>query len=117
MWLRNVWLILTITAIISINSNSQVQSKSISESKIKDQIERKIEIGSRVRNMENITSTTLKALKYDGIEIDSLWFGDIMANSVRNFLPFSYVNKKCTSDGKLFADNLKNQTQWAVQSK
>lgn len=44
-------------------------------------------------------------------------FGDIMANSMNKFVPFSNVNENCTRDGQNFMESLNNQTLWAVQSK
>jgi len=44
-----------------------------------------------------------------------LYFGDIMANALKDFVPFSYVNEKCTRDGQLFVMEFNNQSQWAVK--
>lgn len=38
-----------------------------------------------------------------------------MANALKGFVPFSYINEKCTRDGQLFVMEFNNQTQWAVK--
>lgn len=46
----------------------------------------------------------------------NVFFGDILANALREFVIFSNTNEKCTEDGQHYATEFNNQTLWAVQS-
>lgn len=48
--------------------------------------------------------------------IPNLFFGDVLANKLREFIVFSNINEKCTKDGQHFVTEFNNQTLWAVQS-
>jgi len=44
------------------------------------------------------------------------FFGDVLANKLREFIIFSNINEKCTKDGQNFVTEFNKQTLWAVQS-
>ncbi|VVC33309.1 Nose resistant-to-fluoxetine protein, N-terminal,Acyltransferase 3 [Cinara cedri] len=44
-----------------------------------------------------------------------LLYGDIIANSMNNFFPFSNINQNCTKDGQQYMTDLKNRKLWAVK--
>jgi len=113
MWFEYIWIALTAITIISNKSVSHAQSQNTSESKIKNLRNDYVQKEHGTPNTENLTRVINDENK---INTQTL-FGDIIANSMNNFLPFSNVNENCTRDGQQFMNALNNQTLWAVKSK
>lgn len=113
MWFEYIWITLTAIAVISNKSISHAQSQNTSEYIIKNLRNDYVQKEHGTPNTENLTQ-----IINDGNKINTqTLFGDIIANSMNKFLPFSNVNKNCTRDGQLFMNDLNNQTLWAVKSK
>jgi len=113
MWFEYIWLALTAIAVISNKSVSHAQSQNTSESKIQKLRNDYVQKEYGTPNTENPTQSI-----NDGNKINTqTLFGDIIANSMKKFLPFSNVNENCTRDGQQFMNGLNNQTLWAVKSK
>jgi len=113
MWFEYIWIALTAIAAISNKSVSHAQSQNNSESKIQNLRNDYVQKEYGTPNTENLTRSMNDESK---INTQTL-FGDIIANSMNNFLPFSNVNENCTRDGQQFMNGLNNQTSWAVKSK
>lgn len=68
----------------------------------------------------NVTQNTENNLQLENDNITmyshQMLFGDIMANAMNDFVPFSNVNKNCTRDGLQFMRSVYNQTEWAIKS-
>lgn len=111
MWFEYIWIALTAITIISNKSVSHAQSQNTSESKIKNLRNDYVQKEHGTPNTENLTRVINDENK---INTQTL-FGDIIANSMNNFLPFSNVNENCTRDGQQFMNALNNQTLWAVK--
>lgn len=113
MWFEYIWITLTAIAVISNKSISHAQGHNTSESIIKNLRNDYVQKEHGTLNTENLTQ-----IINDGHKINTqTLFGDIIANSMNKFLPFSNVNENCTRDGELFMNDLNNQTLWAVKSK
>ncbi|KAL4091363.1 hypothetical protein QTP88_026065 [Uroleucon formosanum] len=111
MWFEYIWITLTAIAVISNKSISHAQSQNTSEYIIKNLRNDYVQKEHGTPNTENLTQ-----IINDGNKINTqTLFGDIIANSMNKFLPFSNVNKNCTRDGQLFMNDLNNQTLWAVK--
>ncbi|KAE9539481.1 hypothetical protein AGLY_004733 [Aphis glycines] len=112
MWFEYIWTTLTAVAVITSNSVSHAQSQNTSESKITRHLGNDI-----VHNEHDILNTrNITQIIDNGNKINTqTLFGDIIANSMKNFIPFSNVNEKCTKDGQHFVNDLNNQTLWAVK--
>lgn len=113
MWFEYIWITLTAIAVISNNSVSNAQSQNTNESYITNHSNDKIQKLHDTPYTENITQIINNGNK---INTQTL-FGDIIAKSMNNFLPFSDVNENCTRDGQQYMNSLNNQTLWAVKSK
>lgn len=90
MWLSTILITITLKAVISNNIEH--------ESSIQNAL--KIQHNNTYQNQINL----------------QMLFGDIIANSMRQFLPFSNDNYNCTRDGLLFMEGLNNQSIWSIQS-
>jgi len=114
MWFEYVWIALTAIAVISNNSVSHAQSQNTSESTVihlnNEQVKKEYVLTPNTEKISRVINNGNK------INTQTL-FGDIIANSMKNFLPFSNVNENCTRDGQQFKNALNNQTLWAVKSK
>lgn len=115
MWLKYVyiWITLTAIAVISNINVSHAQIQNTNKSQISHLENEKVRKEHDISNTENITQIINNGNK---INTETL-FGDVIANSMKNFLPFSNVNENCTRDGQLFVNGLNNQALWAVKSK
>ncbi|KAL5233121.1 hypothetical protein ACI65C_000531 [Semiaphis heraclei] len=111
MWFEYIWITLTAIAVISNNSVSNAQSQNTNESYITNHSNDKIQKLHDTPYTENITQIINNGNK---INTQTL-FGDIIAKSMNNFLPFSDVNENCTRDGQQYMNSLNNQTLWAVK--
>ncbi|XP_025190645.1 nose resistant to fluoxetine protein 6-like [Melanaphis sacchari] len=111
MWFECIWIALIAIAIITNNSVSHAQSQNTSEFNITHPENDKVQREYKTLNTKNITKVIDNGNKINTQTI----FGDIIANSMKNFLPFSNVNENCTKDGQHFVNNLNNQTLWAVK--
>jgi len=113
MWFEYIWTTLTAVAVITSNSVSYAQSQNTSESKITRHLGNDIVHNEHdILNTRNITQIIDNGNKTNTQTL----FGDIIANSMKNFIPFSNVNENCTKDGQHFVNDLNNQTPWAVKS-
>lgn len=108
MWSENLWILLAIAAI-----TNQILAQDQSENTDKYQENKSIE-NKWPYNLENITKFLINASNMNSSQI---LFEDMLANSMRNFIPFSYVNKNCIRDGLQYIAGLNNQSRWAIQSK
>jgi len=115
MWLEYIWITLTAIVVITNNSVSHAQSHNASESKITRHLGNYVvqKDHDDTLNTKNITPIIDNE---NTINTQTL-FGDIIANSMKNFLPFSNANDNCTKDGQHYVNDLNNQTLWAVKSK
>ncbi|XP_060875360.1 nose resistant to fluoxetine protein 6-like [Metopolophium dirhodum] len=111
MWFEYIWIALTAITVISNKSVSHAQSQNTSESIIKNTRNDYVQKEHDTPNTEDLTRVVNDRNK---INTQTL-FGDIIANSMNNFLPFSNVNENCTRDGQQFMNALNNQTLWAVK--
>ncbi|XP_026804539.1 nose resistant to fluoxetine protein 6-like [Rhopalosiphum maidis] len=113
MWLEYIWIALTATVVITNKSVSHAQSHNASESKTTRHLGNDVvqKLHDDTLNTKNITPIIDNENK---INTKTL-FGDIIANSMNNFLPFSNANENCTKDGRHFVNDLNNQTLWAVK--
>lgn len=93
--------IFIITVIISVISSTGV-SQSLTQNNSKSEVKK-----------EEIQKYETQNIKLDS----NIFFGDIFANSMRDFIPFSDGNANCTRDGRYFITEFNNQNTWAVKSK
>lgn len=111
MFSKNIWSAFTIIATISSHIIlCQSQSQNISEADHNQEIKIILKQNKKEQNIDFIN--------YNSSQINShRLFGDIIADTMKVFVPFSSNNEKCNSDGRRFIEELINQTIWAVQSK
>jgi len=104
---KKIWITIIVINILLSSRVCQTQFQNITESFTKNKEK------NATQNAEYITN-----FSYNSSILNShIFFGDILANSLKDFVPFSDVNKKCTKDGQHFVKEFNNQTIWAVQSK
>jgi len=71
-----------------------------------------------VQKDQNFTQKTEYTTSQNNSQISSReFFGDIFADCMKDFVPFSNTNTNCTKDGKVFIEEFHNQSIWAVKSK
>ncbi|XP_022165577.1 nose resistant to fluoxetine protein 6-like isoform X2 [Myzus persicae] len=114
MWFEYIWIALTAIAVISNNSVSHAQSQNTSESQITNLRNDEVQKVQKLHDISNTKHITQIINNGNKINTETL-FGDIIANSMNNFLPFSNVNANCTRDGQQYMNGLNNQTLWAVK--
>lgn len=103
---KNVWITVIVINILLSSRVCQTQFQNISE------------LITKNKEKNTTQNTYITHFSYNGSKLNShIFFGDILANSLKDFVPFSNVNKKCTKDGQYFVKEFNNQTIWAVQSK
>lgn len=108
MWLLNTWItIATIIIAISSSCTCQIEFQN-------NNTNGKVQTASY--NKQNTKNST-NVLNNNNVFNSQVLLGDIIANTMKRFLPFSNVNKNCTRDGRQYMIGLNNQIIWAVQSK
>ncbi|XP_025406644.1 nose resistant to fluoxetine protein 6-like isoform X2 [Sipha flava] len=105
MWSEYFWITTVIVILFFVGSSHAQFSKNNNEPNA----------GKKTNDTQNMENNL--QLKNDNITMYShrMLFGNIMANSMNDFVPFSNVNKNCTRDGLQFMRSLNNQTQWAIK--
>lgn len=116
MWLEKIWITIATIVAISINNALQAQFQNSSEPESEHL---KVETIKKKQEVINHTdNNTQLNINYGGkTNLRNVLFGDIIANSMKQILPYSLVNMNCTRDGQQFFMGLNNHTKWAVQSK
>lgn len=103
---KHYWISLVVIAVISSQRSAQAQLQNTTKNQGNETVQ-----GIQTFKTENIT-------KLFDISSNSpkIIFEFILANSMKNFIPYSHVNKNCVRDGLHYITGLNNQTRWAVQS-
>lgn len=105
MWSEHLWISFSLIAVIVNRSSTQVQLENTDEYQENDPV-------------QNDLGNMSIYLDYGSVMNSSnILFEDMLANSMKNFLPFSYENENCTRDGLQYVTGLQDQSGWAIRSK
>lgn len=109
MWSEKHCLTLALIAAISIHRTSaQAQFQNTDEYRENETVQT-----TQEDDTESITDFISNT--YD-MHSTQIWFEIDLANSMKNFVPFSIARKNCVRDGLRYKSALNNHEPWAVQS-
>lgn len=96
MGIKHIWITITAIAALLSKTTGYDRIQIYSEPKIKSQDQ---EVDQKQNELKIMGDTSLHTNNGDK-NSSQVFIGDMLADSLRNFIPFSNVNEKCTRDGQ-----------------
>lgn len=106
MWSENIRISLTIIVVITIQSSAEGQLGNSNEYQENDTIQNSV--GNILEFLSNASNI---------INSPQISFENMLANNMKNFIPYSNENENCKQDGLRYMTGLQDQSSWAIQSK